>query len=299
MVVVTGSTGFVGGHIMAALGARARGLSRDSWTPGGLASALTGAKAVVHAASVVHKPSTPDSEYERFNVEGTRALLDAAEAAGVERFVFVSSIKVYGETPVGMLDENAPVLADAPYARTKAEAERLVLARTSLRPIVLRLCPVYGRGDKGNVRTILRAIQRRRFLLPGDGSTRKSIVHVSTVVKVVERALETEAGGVFVVANRDTPSVGELAATAARLLGRRRPRTVPVPILRAVAALVATGARLAHVRTPVSPELIDKSLTSSVCDPGRVERELGVDCAVDLESALADEIAWLRSIRAL
>lgn len=302
MWLVTGASGFVGGHIVRVLGEKGRGLDRRSvgaWTRENLRRALDGVDGVVHAASVVHQPSTPAAEYERFNVEGTRALLDAAEDVGVKRFVFLSSIKVHGETPLQPIDEKTPVAAEADYARTKAMAEELVAARTGLAPAVLRLCPVYGRGDKGNVRTVIRAIWGRRFFVPGDGRTRKSIVHVSTVAAIAKAALEGSARGMFIVADRRSPSMRELADEVAALLGRRRPISVPIPLLRAAAGAVATGASLARIRTPISRSLVEKSLTSSVCDPSRVERELGVRCEVDLTGALADEIDWLRGIGAL
>ena len=305
MWIVTGASGFVGGEVLSALKGKAsgaRGLYRrdvPSWDVGHLRTALRGAEGVVHSASVVHKPGTAAEEYDRFNVEGTRALLEAARAEGLRRFVFLSSIKVHGETPSGVIDENAPIAAEAHYARTKAEAERLVLGATDLRPVVLRLCPVYGRGDKGNVRTMIRAIQRRRFFVPGDGSTRKSIVHVSTVAKVVEAVVSRGASGVFVVADRHAPSIRELSDAIAANLRRRRPVSIPKPLLRGAASLVGRAARLGGIATPISGELIDKAMTSSVCDPSRAERELGVSCSVDLDWALGDEIAWLRDVSAL
>ncbi|HEY8077860.1 MAG TPA: NAD-dependent epimerase/dehydratase family protein [Labilithrix sp.] len=303
--LVTGASGFVGRHALEALGEGAVGLYRHNAPSGGrvaarwekdeLARALEGMDTVVHAASVVHRPKTPAEEYVRFNVEGTAALLDAARAAGVRRFVFMSSIKVHGETPVGTIDEHTPVAAEAHYARTKADAERLVLAATDLRPVVLRLCPVYGRGDKGNVRTMIRAIRRRRFFVPGDGSTRKSIVHATTVAEVVRAAAASDAGGVFVVADRETPSIRELADAIARALSRRRPLAIPKPLLIGAASVVGRAARLARMKTAISGELVEKATRSSVCDPSRAIRELDVRCHVDLDWALGDEIAWLRA----
>ena len=304
MWIVTGASGFVGRNVLAELSrdGEARGLYRSelgAWDFDGLRRALEGADRVIHAASVVHSPATPAAEYTRFNVEGTRVLLDAARSAGVKRFVFISSIKVHGETPIGTIDENTPVSAEAHYARTKAEAERLVLGSADLHPIVLRLCPVYGRGDKGNVRTMIRAIGRGRFMVPGDGSTRKSIVHVSTVARVVRAATVTDATGVFVVADRRAPSIRELSDAIARGLGRSPPWSIPEPVLRRVASVIGKAARLARIRTPISEELVVKAMTNSVCDPSRVERELHVACTVDLDDSLADEIAWLRELRVI
>jgi UDP-glucose 4-epimerase len=271
--------------------------SIDSWTQETLACAMAGARAVVHAASVVHRPDTSLEEFARFNTEGTRALLAACRAARVEQIVLLSTIKVYGDAPVGIVDETSPLVPEGGYASTKVEAERLVREASQdggPTGTVLRLCPVFGRGDKGNVRTMVRAIARRRFLLPGDGSTRKSIVHVSTVSDVVRRALQSPVPDTYVVADRVAPSIRELADTIARCLGRRRPVGIPAPVVRFLAGAVEIAARTVKVKAPVTVTLIDKSLTPTICSPARVERAFGLRCHVDLASSIDDEIAWMR-----
>ena len=309
-VLITGASGFVGSTVLRAClgeGRDAVGLVRagrvgaaaglpvrsiEAWNEASLREAVQGRDAVVHAASVVHRPDAAESEYTRFNVEGTRALVDACTAAGVTRLVLLSSIKVYGEATQGLvLDEATRVDGERGYAGTKVKAERIVMEAAALSPVVLRLAPVFGPGDKGNVRTLIRAITRRRFILPGDGSTRKSLVHVSTVARVVGAALDSNATGVFVVADRVAPSMRELTSEIARATGRGRPLSLPVPLVRAIArALTVPLGR----RSPVSPDLIDKSLTSSVCAPTKVESELGVPCHVDLAEAIREEVAWMR-----
>lgn len=297
-IAVTGASGFVGAAVCRRLGAEARAVFRHdapAWSTAELRAAVAGARAVVHAASIVHRPDVTRDEIERFNVEGTERLVAAARDAGVKRFVFISSIKVHGECPDGIVDEDSPVRTDNDYARTKAAAERIVLAATDLRPVVLRLCPVYGRGDKGNVRAMIRNIHRRTFFIPGDGSTRKSIVHVSTVAAVVERVAERSETGAYVVADRVTPTIRQLADAIARALGRRAPRAVPRSALMGAAAIVERMARAAKMKTAISRSLIEKATSDSLCDPTRLERTFEIDCHVDLNEALRDEIAWLRA----
>lgn len=316
-IAVTGATGFVGGALVRRLAASGaspvaivrggkgiprRGLPGEevpvesrtigAWSRPELARAFAGARAVVHAASIVHRRGLPAIEYERFNVDGTRALVEAARDAGVAQVVFVSSVKVYGEEPQGVVDEESPTGASAPYATTKLEAERIVLEGAP-NPSVLRLSPVYGRGDKGNVRTVIRSIRRRVFFLPGDGTTQKSLVHVSTVCEVARRVLELERGGVFVVADRHAPSMRELADVIARALGRSPPRSVPAPVLFAVAR--AGDAALAAARRPPRDlaGLVTKSMLPTIFSPAKAERDLGVECHVDLDRTIRDEIAWL------
>jgi nucleoside-diphosphate-sugar epimerase len=298
MWAITGSTGFIGSHMMRELGVATRSIDRRSlgaWNRETLRRALAGCTGVVHCAAIMHRPETPADEYERFNVGGTQALLDAARDVSLERVIMMGSIKVYGEAPRGIIDEETPMLADAPYAVTKGQGELLVLGSHDLQPLVLRLCPVYGRGDKGNVRTMIRAIRRRRFFLPGDGETRKSVVHVSTVVDAVRAGIERrDVTGVFVIADAPAPSLREIADTIARHLGRPRPRTIPKPILKGAAGLAGGVARRIGIKTAISGELIEKALTPTICDPSKARRELGVACRSDLDRTIPDEIEWLR-----
>lgn len=316
-VLVTGATGFVGAHLqerLAAAGYDAIGLARSgveaagrrvvrTWDEASFAEALRGVDVVVHAASVVHRPGAALDEYRRFNVEGTRALAAAAKAQGVKRIVFLSSIKIHGEElPAGRIDETTPPAADGGYAQTKVDAERALIEIAESggpRVTILRLCPVYGRGDKGNVRRVMTAIARGRFVLPGDGATRKSIVHVSTIGDVLLAVLAKNADGIFVVADRVAPSMRELADTVAEVVGKRRPFAIPASALRAVALPVEVLFRALGREPPVSRALIAKSMLPSVCVVDHTERALGVDCHVDLRAALVDELAWLKSEGAL
>jgi len=314
-ILVTGATGFVGSEILAR--ARARGISARSlgrravpqlstpddfvladWTEDRLGDVVEGMDAVIHCASVVHQPGAPSEDYVRFNVEASRALAAACRARAVPRLVFLSTIKVYGETPVGTIDESTPVAPESPYARTKLEAEELLdRAAHGGGPelVILRLCPVFGIGDKGNVRTMIRAIARRRFAVPGDGSNQKSLVHVSTVADVALAACE-RGRGTFVVADRDVPSVAQLSDTIARAVNKSRPLRVPASLLYLAAGGFEVGYRALRREPRIHRALIRKSLLPSVCNPARVEAALQVQCHRDLGEAIREEVAWLRQI---
>jgi len=315
-LLVTGASGFVGSSLLASYppehpriglvrshGGRraAQGLSYrtiETWSEEGLTRAFEGVSAVVHAASVVHHPGATEAEYATFNVEGTRALLRACKAAGVERLVFLSTIKVYGEEPrAAVIDESTPVVGDSPYARTKIEAERLVLAAASEggpSAAVLRLCPVFGRGDKSNVQAMIRAIARRRFVLPGGGKNRKSIVHISSVTEVARAAVSSDATGLFVVADAEAPTMRGLADTIADVLGAPKPPSAPEPLVRTALLALETAFTALGRKPPFTREQLKKLLEPTVCSPARAQRDLGAQCHVDLREAIADEVCWLR-----
>ena len=309
MWVVTGASGFVGSAALAHLtanGIEAVGLSRsrgshrliDRYVRERLREALAGATGVIHAAAVVHQPHG-NAEMHKFTVESARELVAAARDVGVRKIVLLSSIKVYGETPVGRIDEETPVAPEGAYATAKLEAESVVREATDMAPIILRLCPVYGRGDKGNVRTMIRAIRRRVFFVPGDGGTRKSIVHISTVTAAIAAAVASQNAGTYVVADAKAPSIRELADTIARALGRRPPPAMPLVVLRTGARVLGVASKVAGRPTSLSAAQITKATTPTVCDSTRLSRELGVDCHVDLDATIRDEVEWLRGIHAL
>jgi nucleoside-diphosphate-sugar epimerase len=265
-----------------------------TWTAERLAPMVAGVDAVIHCASVVHKPGAPSEEYTRFNVAGMRALCEACRIDGAPRIVYLSTIKVYGESPLGTIDEHTRLAPESAYARSKLEAEH-VLAEHGPEHVILRLCPVFGVGDKGNVRTMIRAIARRRFAVPGDGSNRKSLVHVSSVAEVALAAC-ARGSGVFVVADREVPSVAQLSDTIARTLGRWRPLRVPAAALYLAAAGCEVGYRVLRREPRIQRALIRKALLPSECDPRRVLSALQVDCHRDLREAIAEEVAWLREL---
>jgi nucleoside-diphosphate-sugar epimerase len=129
--------------------------------------AAEGARVIVHLAALLHVVAPPPSlraEYERVNVGGTRAVMEAAQMAGVSRVVFLSTIAVYGHGSALVLDEESPTRPDTFYGETKLAAERVALdGRTgggAPLSTVLRSAAVYGPRVKGNYQRLLRALAR-------------------------------------------------------------------------------------------------------------------------------------------
>jgi nucleoside-diphosphate-sugar epimerase len=313
-VLVTGATGFVGSHLVK--DARSRGLHTialtrrptpalgeqrvvTGWSVPALTQALEGVDTVIHGAAVVYRPGERDHVYTRFNIEETRNLIEACKALGVRRIVYLSTVKVYGEASFVPMDEQTRVAPQGVFASTKLAAERLLAqAEREGGPelVILRLCPVFGVGDKGSVRTMIRAIARRRFAVPGDGLTRKSLVHVSVVTAAAVAAVESPSKGIFVIADPVVPTVRQLSEMIARALGRRGPPHVPTAALWMSALGVEVAARCLGKGPSIHRDLIRKALLPSICNPARAEHELGINCHVDLAEALRAEVAWLRGL---
>ena len=258
-VLVTGASGFVGRGILDRLRQESDFRPRASYRTapsstmagvesvlvGGLAddtdwrAAVAGCDAVVHSAARVHMVRDtaldPLALYREINVAGTLALARHAAAAGVRRFVFLSSVKVNGEsTPPDrafrVTDPPAPVDA---YGLSKLEAERgleAIARDTGLDVTIVRPVLVHGPGVKANFDTLMRWVERGLPLPLGAIANRRSIVGLDNLVDLVVTCLvhPAAAGRTFFASDGEDPSTTELLRRVARALGRPS-RLLPVP----------------------------------------------------------------------
>jgi nucleoside-diphosphate-sugar epimerase len=261
-VLVTGASGFLGGHVVRALAARGiavraqgRDASRLAFGSGvdacrcdltdlpALTAAAQGCDAVVHSAALA-APWGPRQDFIDANVTGTANVLAAARATGVDRFVHISSPAVIfdGRDQV-LLDDTAPYAPrhTSEYGRTKEMAEALVRAAAgTMETVILRPKAIYGAGDRALVPRLIAAARRGALPQIGDGSNAVDVTHVDDVVQAIECALVTErgVGATFMITGDEHvplwPMIREL------LSGMNLPapaRQIPVG-----AALVAAGA---------------------------------------------------------
>jgi nucleoside-diphosphate-sugar epimerase len=239
--------------------------------------ALDGVERVVHLAARVHVMGETGPEaaaqYHRTNVEGTRQLAEAAVAAGVRRFLLMSSVKALGDG--GVLDgggavpltEATPPAPSDPYGRSKLEAEAALcqVAGSAMAWVVLRPPLVYGPGVGANFLKLLR-LSRSGLPLPlAAVDNRRSLVFVGNLADAVCRALD-HPGAVnraFLIQDGPALAVPELIRRLAYHAGRRaRLFSVPPALLRRV--MVALGARGIYERVCGSLEVDDSAFRTAV-----------------------------------
>lgn len=276
-VLVTGANGFIGRALCAHLAQRgdevtaavrepdrARGIAcaravavGDIGPATDWREALTGIEAVVHTAARVHVgPSRGARDFAKslaVDAGGTRALGLAAAEAGARRFVFLSTVKVLGETtegraPFSESDPPAPA-PDDPYARSKAAAEAElanIAAARRLEIVVLRLPLVYGPGARANFAALVRLCRLAPPLPFASVANRRSLLFLGNLADAVALVLAhpKAAGETFMVRDGEDVSTPELIRKIAGHLGRPA-RLFPCPpaFLRLAARLAGQGAR--------------------------------------------------------
>jgi UDP-glucose 4-epimerase len=268
-----------------------------------VAAAVRDVDAVIHLAGLLHILNPSDSlreQYERVNVTGTENLLAASLAGNVRRFVFVSTIAVYGYGTGVVLNEESPPHPATPYAESKLRAERLVLeGRRDGATIgtVLRLAAVYGSRVKGNYRRLLYSLARGRFVPLGSGANRRTLVHDSDVARATLMALRSpNAGGrVFNVSDGTFHTLDEIVATICAALGRRRPSlTLPVRPARIAAGILEDMQRLIGRNPKIGRSTIDKYTEDVAVDSTRIQRELGFVPQMNLSAGWEQTIREMR-----
>lgn len=262
MMLVTGSNGFVGRALCSTLragGASVRAAVRNGAADGQVnvgnlngstdwRAALAGCEVVFHLAARVHVMSDVDEDplraYREVNLDGTLNLARQAVAAGVRRFVFVSSVKVNGEatTTQPFRASDVPQPCD-PYGVSKMEAEQALqqLGRdTGLEVVIVRPPLVYGPGVKANFLNLIKLVQKGVPLPFGSIRNFRSMVALDNLVDLLIVCSKHPAapGHVFMVSDGDDLGIKELVTKIARAM-HKRVLLVPVPV-----SLMAGAAKL-------------------------------------------------------
>jgi UDP-glucose 4-epimerase len=309
-ILVTGGGGFVGQVLIRVLtdsGCQVRAAVRDSsrvitadqvvvgnidgateWS-----HALEGIDTVIHLAARVHVlRDTPDHDraYFQVNTEGTRQLARQAAASGVERFVYLSSIKVNGERTFGTaFRPEDPVNPIGPYAISKHHAEvslTEVSSRGTMRLAIVRPPLIYGPHVRANFLRLLHWVHRGLPLPFGRVRNRRSLVSVWNVCDLLRQLAGCSAEGVFMVSDGTDLSTPELIRILASSMGQGANLIdIPEAWLKALA------------RCGGKQEELERLCGSLVVDIARTRREVDWEPALSAHESLARTAAWFLAER--
>jgi nucleoside-diphosphate-sugar epimerase len=323
--LITGATGFVGGHLARACAERgwaARALVRprteagelerlgiavvrgDLTEPAALGPAVEGVGVVFHCAAKVGDWG-PVEDYRAVNVEGLRALLEACRGRPLRRFVHLSSLGVYAARHHRGTDESEPLPErhmDG-YTQTKVESERLALAYArehGVPVVVLRPGFTYGPHDRTVLPKLIEALRRRHVRYLGTGRRAMNTIYVGNLVDAMFLAAEEPraVGQVYNLTDGERVSKRRFIEALADGVGVPRPRPVPVPLwaARPLAAWMEArarrqGATAAPVLTQARVKFLGLDLDFSI---EKARRELGYRPRYSFDEGMRETVAWYK-----
>jgi nucleoside-diphosphate-sugar epimerase len=316
-LLVTGGTGFIGSHLaqegrrrgaeVVVLGLTERSEEQANVQllskmgvevlPGSITDAelcrraVQGATHIFHLAVAMREGGKSDQFFESINLEGTRRLLEAASVQRVERFIYCSTIGIYGHRAPGITREDSPLAPGNVYERTKVAAERVVrefVEQCGLSATVLRPADVYGPRDQRLLK-LFKGVSRGQFPLFGSGSGRRHMVYVDDVVSAFFQACErSEAlGAGLIVAGPRVCTLRELLDEITRATGSKRfGFHLPLAPMLTVAGVVEDVCARLDLDPPIYRRRMDFFHSDSEFDISRARRVLDWEPKVDLREGI-------------
>jgi dihydroflavonol-4-reductase len=324
-VLVTGATGFTGGHLATTLARRGhevRALVRpksvtrfeqSSAAAAGVVAhhgdltdrdaterAAHGVDVVYHIAATYREAGQRDSAYREVNVRGTENVLEAARRGGARRVVHCSTGGVHGHVAHPPADEDAPFNPGDIYQETKLEAEKLArdYGRTHpLEVVVARPIGIYGPGDTRFLR-MFRGLARGRFPMLGSGEVYYHLTYIDDLVDGFQCCAEVEgaAGRTYLLAGPRYTTLNELVAIVAAQLGVKPPRVhLPVWPFWTAGLLCEAICIPLGIEPPLFRRRVDFYTKSRAFDTTRARTELGYAPQVDLHDGIRRTATWYRT----
>ncbi len=179
---------------------------------------------VFHLSALVHQMGGASSnEYEKINVTQTLALAKKAKESGVKHFIFMSTVKVYGEETNGKYTENTICNPEDDYGKSKLKAEKELknLETDDFKVSIIRTPIVYGYGVKANIKALINLTHKSPVLPFGKITNKRSMVYIGNLCNLVDEIIQREKSGIFLAADDKPLSTTRLIELIAKNLDRK------------------------------------------------------------------------------
>ncbi len=234
-IIVTGSSGFIGSYALPKLQQyfKVETVSLREITIDSIGFKDT--NAILHLAGKAHQMKKINSdEYFRVNHRLTLRLANKAKTEGVSHFIFISSVKVFGDIANVLLNENSICMPSDPYGESKLAAEKglLELVDKDFTVSIIRPPLVYGPNVKGNLEVLTKLIHKLPMLPFGNIQNERSMVFVGNLTALIIKIFQNPTNGIFIAGDANRNSTSNLVETMMKHMGVNKPNiTLPKSLL--------------------------------------------------------------------
>lgn len=222
-VLVTGSSGYIGSSFIRQYQTQYQFQTFSLLHQKLEALDLYDIDAVLHCAALVHdKKEQNHDRYYEINVAYPLALAQKAKTAGVEHFIFLSTIAVYGDD-ITTINEYSPVNPTSPYGRSKQKAEEALkeLESKQFKISIIRIPMIYGENAPGNIALLTKMIQKIPILPFANIDNRRSFLYIDNLTNFIDKVIAHRLAGIFLVSDDQAVSTTQFIERLAKTLNRK------------------------------------------------------------------------------
>jgi nucleoside-diphosphate-sugar epimerase len=277
-LLITGASGFVGKHLVPVFYQKYKveTVSLQKKTVGELA--LKDIEVIVHLAGKAHQMTKIDDEiYFQVNRDLTIQLAKKAKLEGVGQFVFISTVKVFGDNNTNTLNENSPCYPTDPYGQSKLEAEEGLkkLETEDFKITIIRPPLIYGKAVKGNLERLIGLIKKIPILPFGGIKNQRSMVYVNNLIALIDHIIQKQSSGIFIAGDKNTHSTTELVKLIDKYLNTNR-MIIRIPLI------------ILYFLKKVKPALISRLFASYIIDNNITNQRLKFVPPFSFEEGIKD-----------
>jgi len=225
-ILITGSSGFIGKNYFDHSENKSKSVSVSLQKKAIGQIDFSQTKTIVHLAGIAHRMNEPSGKiYYDVNTDLTFALAKHAKSKGVSQFIFVSTIKVFGEKKGFDITFNAqsPCEPHDDYGKSKYKAEQALaeLQDKNFKIAIIRPSLVYGKGVKGNLEKLMGLITKGYKLPFGDIDNKRSMIYVGNLIAMIDTIIDQQAHGIFIGTDQRPMSTSQLIQNIQTNLGQQ------------------------------------------------------------------------------